>query len=330
MPTMTPWDDEEHLLSGVVDEHLAGCRTDVACARLFEQYSRARLQQWLAEGRVRVDGVVVQRARDPVPEGAVIELDAEPVADTRVLPQAIPLEVLHADADIAIIVKPAGLTVHPGAGQPDGTLQNALLHHFPQSAAVPRAGIVHRLDKDTSGLLMVALTLEAHATLVAQLAAREVRREYDAVTQGPLIAGGTIDAPIGRHPRDRVKMAVLPRGGREAVTHYRVEQHFGHHTRLRVRLETGRTHQIRVHFAHLRHPLVGDLTYGAQLVRGSGLPEPLRECLAAFPRQALHARLLGLQHPRSGQAMQWECPPPEDLAGLLSALAQYDPRDDGA
>lgn len=327
---MTPWDDEEHLLSGVVDETLAGSRTDVACARLFDQFSRARLQQWLSEGRVRIDGVVAQRARDPVAAGALIEIDAEPIAENRVEAQALPLEVIHTDSDLAIVAKPAGLTVHPGAGQPDGTLQNALLHHFPQTAAVPRAGIVHRLDKDTSGLLMVALTLEAHAALVSQLAARAVRREYDAVTQGPLIAGGTIDAPIGRHPRDRVKMAVLPRGGREAVTHYRVERHFGHHTHLRVRLETGRTHQIRVHFAHIRHPLVGDLLYGAQLVRGSGLPEPLRECLAAFPRQALHARLLGLQHPRTGASCLWELPPPPDLAGLLAALERHDPRDDGA
>jgi 23S rRNA pseudouridine1911/1915/1917 synthase len=318
--------DEALPLTATVDAQLAGARLDLACARLFDRYSRARLQQWISEGRVLLNGEPVLRGRDPVQEGDRLSLDAEADPDTEVRAQNLPLNILDADSELAIIFKPAGLTVHPGAGQSDGTLQNALLHHFPQTAAVPRAGIVHRLDKDTSGLLVVALTLSAHASLVAQLADRSVRREYDAITQGAIISGGSIDAPIGRHPRDRLKMAVVPRGGREAVTHYRVEQHFGHHSHLRVRLETGRTHQIRVHLAHLRHPLVGDLTYGAQRVRGGGLPPELREALSSFPRQALHARELGLKHPRSGAEALWSAPPPPDMQALLDLLAAQDPR----
>lgn len=329
MSVTAPADGDDELLTATVEDLHEGLRLDVVLARLFDGYSRARLQQWLAEGRVRVDGVTARRARDPVVAGSWIEVDAEPQPDLRVLPQDLPLTVIDADADIAIINKPPGLTTHPGAGQADGTLQNALLHHFPQTAGIPRAGIVHRLDKDTSGLLVVALTLTAHAALVGQLADRSVRREYDALTQGTLIAGGTIDVPIGRHPRERTKMAVVARGGREAVTHYRVEQHFGHHSHLRVRLETGRTHQIRVHLAHHRHPLIGDLTYGAQRVRGGGLPEPLREALFAFPRQALHARELGLIHPRTSKPVQWTQPPPEDMQRLMALLALHDPRGAG-
>jgi 23S rRNA pseudouridine1911/1915/1917 synthase len=321
--------DQEELLLATVPDEASGQRLDVVCARLFDEYSRARLQQWIRDGRVLVNGAAVVRAREPVNAGDRLVLDAEPQPDFRVEPQNIPITVLHADADLAVVVKPAGLTVHPGAGQADQTLQNALLFHLPQTASVPRAGIVHRLDKDTSGLLMVALNLTAHADLVAQLGVRTVHREYDAITQGPLIAGGTIDAPIGRHPHERTKMAVLPRGGREAITHYRVAQHFGHHSHLSVRLETGRTHQIRVHLAHIRHPLVGDLTYGAQRVRGGGLPVPLRAALEGFPRQALHARTLGFMHPRSGAALEFSQPPPQDMQDLLDALAQYDPRDDG-
>lgn len=328
MTPQTPVEDpdDDLQLTATVEAAQAGARLDVACARLFDRYSRARLQQWIAEGRVRLNGAPVQRGRDPVQVGDLLNLDAEAEPDTEVRAQNLPLTVIDADAELAVVLKPAGLTVHPGAGQSDGTLQNALLHHFPQTAAVPRAGIVHRLDKDTSGLLVVALNLRAHASLVAQLADRSVRREYDAITQGAIISGGTIDAPIGRHPRDRLKMAVVPRGGREAVTHYRVEQHFGHHSHLRVRLETGRTHQIRVHLAHLRHPLVGDLTYGAQRVRGGGLPPELREALASFPRQALHARELGLKHPRSGADCLWNAPPPPDMQALLELLAKQDPR----
>lgn len=326
MKTELPADEEDLQLSAEVPENLAGSRLDVACARLFDAYSRSRLQQWITGGRLQVDGVTVTAVRTPVSAGSLLLLDAEPEPDTEVKPQDLPLEILHQDRELVILHKPAGLTVHPGAGQRAGTLQNALLYHLPQTAAVPRAGIVHRLDKDTSGVLVVALTLSAHARLVAQLAAREIRREYDAVVQGSLVAGGTVDAPIGRHPRDRLKMAVLDRGGREAVTHYRVHDRFAHHTHLRVRLETGRTHQIRVHMAHLRHSIVGDAVYGGDAVRGQGLPDSLRAALKAFPRQALHARELELAHPISGRPLCVTCEPPADMQALLALLRTQDPR----
>ncbi|HSW12411.1 MAG TPA: 23S rRNA pseudouridine(1911/1915/1917) synthase RluD [Solimonas sp.] len=314
-------DEEDWLLSATVPLDLAGSRLDAACARLFEQFSRSRLQTWIDEGRLRVNGETVTRMRHPVAVGDALELDAVPPQDTTVQPQDLPLDVAHADKSIAVIRKPPGLTVHPGAGQRDGTLQNALLHHFPQTAAVPRAGIVHRLDKDTSGLLVVALDLKAHANLVAAIGERDFRREYDAIVHGTLIAGATIDLPIGRHPRDRVKMAVVEGiRGREAVTHYRVQERFHGHTHLRCKLETGRTHQIRVHLSHQRHPIIGDHLYGGDVVRGAGMGERLREGLKAFPRQALHARELELEHPKTGKRIAWTMEPPADMQALLALL----------
>ena len=314
-------DEEDLLLSAEVPESLDGSRLDVACARLFEQYSRARLQGWIDAGRVRVNGQAQHKTRTPVAAGDRLELEAEPEEAQGIEAQDIPIEVVLADKHIAIINKPAGLTVHPGAGQRAATLQNALLHHFPQTAVVPRAGIIHRLDKDTSGLLVVALTLPAHHKLVDELARREFKREYDAIVQGEIIAGGTIDAPIGRHPRDRLKMAVVD-DGRPAVTHYRVQERFAQHTHLRVRLETGRTHQIRVHLAHIRKPIVGDFAYGGPM-RGSGLPVPLREMLKAFPRQALHARELEVTHPASGKRVGAIAEPPADMQALLRLLRAH-------
>jgi 23S rRNA pseudouridine1911/1915/1917 synthase len=321
MASEHPAESEDPVECASVPEALAGQRLDLAAARLFPDYSRARLQAWIEEGRLRLNGQTGLRARQPVAAGDELELTAEVEPQYRIEPQDLPLQPVYADADLAVILKPAGLTVHPGAGQPDGTMQNALLHHFPQTAAIPRAGIVHRLDKDTSGLLVVALSLPAHTRLVQMLARREIRREYDAVVNGDIVAGGTIAEPIGRHPRDRLKMAVVS-GGREAVTHYRVQEKFAFHTHLRVRLETGRTHQIRVHLAHARHPIVGDALYGGRMARGAGLSAGLRETLLGFPRQALHARELAFAHPRSGDALHFTAELPDDMQRLLAALRQ--------
>ena len=305
-----------------VPAELAGKRFDVVLAALAPEYSRARLQRWIRDGLATVHHGR-RRPRDPVEAGALIELaapveDATPAAHPA---QPMDLAVLHEDESLIVIDKPAGLVVHPGAGRPDGTLVNALLHHDPRLAAVPRAGVVHRLDKDTTGLLVVARTLSAHKSLVEQISARTVRREYLAVVRGRVIAGGVIDAPIGRHPVHRTRMAVVRRGGRPAITHYRVESRYRAHTALSVRLETGRTHQIRVHLAHLGSPVVGDPDYGGRTGPPAGAAPGLREALRRFDRQALHARRLALAHPATGQGCEWTAPPPDDLRALLAALA---------
>jgi 23S rRNA pseudouridine1911/1915/1917 synthase len=300
---------------------LSGSRLDAAAAQLFPEFSRSRLQSWIAEGALRVNGAVAGRARQSVLEGDELELDAETPHNETVQAQAIALEVLYTDEHIAILNKPAGLTVHPGAGVSDGTLQNALLHAFPETAQVPRAGIVHRLDKDTSGVLVVARTLAAHTRLVAMIAARELHREYDAIVAGVLSGGGRVEAAIARHPRDRTKMAISE-GGRAAVSHYRVAERFRFHTHLKVKLETGRTHQIRVHMAHIKHPIVGDPVYGTRSVRGRGLEPGLREKLSAFPRQALHAHELALAHPVTREALSFSAELPKDLRQLLVALRE--------
>jgi 23S rRNA pseudouridine1911/1915/1917 synthase len=312
------------ILHASVPPELDGQRLDMAAAHLFPDYSRARLQQWIGQGRLRLNRAAAARTRVPVHAGDLLELEpeAQPV-EAGPAAQAIALNLLYADAAIAIVDKPPGLIVHPGAGAPDGTLQNALLHRFPQTAQVPRAGIVHRLDKDTSGLLVVALTLTAHARLVAAMAAREIRREYEALVSGAVTAGGRIDAPIGRDPHNRLRMAVLDAGGaraRHAVTHYRVLERFPHHSLLRVQLQTGRTHQIRVHLAHIRHPIVGDPLYGGRVLRGAGISPAQREALRRFPRQALHARQLQLAHPVDGRPLSFESPLAPDIAALLDTL----------
>ncbi len=296
----------EGALSFLIEEDLAGQRLDKALALLMPEQSRARLQGWIRDGHVRLDGVV-QPPKARVEAGCRIEVEP-PAApqDERVLPQAIDFPVLYEDASLLIVDKPAGLTVHPGAGQPDGTLQNALLHYRPALAGVARAGIVHRLDKDTSGLMVIAGTAEAQTALVRAIQERSVRREYLALVWGVPVAGATIDAPLGRHPRDRTRYVVRP-GGRDAVTHYRVAEKFERHALLRVRLETGRTHQIRVHMQHAGYPLIGDPAYGR---RG----DPWRQSLG---RQALHACTLSLAHPVSGEEMSWESPLPADLQGVL-------------
>jgi len=312
--------ESETRLERIVPDDLAGLRLDQALARLFPDYSRSRLTAWLKAGRISVDGES-WRARDKVFGGERIGLSVVLEAEGEWLPEAITLNIVYEDPHLLVIDKPAGLVVHPAAGNPSGTLLNALLHHDPALAKLPRAGIVHRLDKDTTGLLVVARTLPAQTALVNQLQARSLLREYQAVVTGVLVTGGTVDAPVGRHPVQRKRMAVTP-GGKPAITHYRVVERFRAHTWIRCRLETGRTHQIRVHMAHLQHPLVGDPVYGGRLRLPPGGSESLAETLRGFRRQALHAGRLGLVHPESGEALEWRSPLPDDMRRLLDALRE--------
>jgi len=308
---------DEHI-SLTPPPELAGLRLDQALARLLPQFSRARIQQWIEEERVLVEGRVPRR-RDKLRGGERIEIrvSREPAGEWQA--QAIPLAIVYQDGEILVIDKPAGLVVHPGAGNPEGTLLNALLHYAPELAQLPRAGIVHRLDKETSGLLVVARTERARLDLIRQLKERSLTREYLALVQGNVIAGGTVDAPIGRHASLRTRMAVSGRG-KPAVSHYRVERKFRAHTLLRVKLESGRTHQIRVHMAHLKHPLVGDPVYSGRLQLPKAASAELAAALRGFKRQALHATRLGLVHPATGKVMAWESPLPEDMRALLVVL----------
>ncbi len=301
-----------------IPPELAGRRLDQVLVRLLPDYSRSRLQEWVRAGRVTVDGAPATPSARLRGGEQVRVSPAEEPAEGGPVAEAIALDIVHEDADLLVVSKPAGLVVHPGAGNPAGTLMNALLHHDPALAQVPRAGIVHRLDKDTTGLLLVARTLPAHKQLVEQLAERAIHREYLALVQGPLISGGTVDDPIGRHRTDRTRMAVAA-GGREAVTHYRIAQRFARHTLLRVLLETGRTHQIRVHLASIGHAVVGDPTYG-RLRLPQGASPQLVAALTGFRRQALHAGRLELSHPRDGRLLELEAPLPADFAALLAAL----------
>jgi len=296
----------------------AGMRLDQALAAALPQYSRARLQRWIRSGAVRAMGQPV-RARDRVQGGEQLTVDAEFAADNSVAAERLPLEILHQDAALLVLNKPPGLVVHPGAGNRSHTLQNALLAHDPELARVPRAGLVHRLDKDTSGVLVVARTPEAHTRLVAALAARSVGREYLALCVGTPTGGGRIDEPIGRHRTARTHMTVRA-DGREAVTHFRIEERFRAHTLLRVQLETGRTHQIRVHLAHIGFPVVGDPVYGGRMRQLAAAGAELAQALQAFRRQALHAQRLQLKHPMNGRAQSFEAPPPADLQQLLRLL----------
>ena len=311
---------DQRLLTAVIPAELAGERFDQALARLFPEFSRSRLQQWIREGRAVVEGGV-RRPRDRVLEGEHVELCARAEPLTEVQGQEIPLDIVYQDSVLLVIDKPAGLVVHPAAGNRDGTLQNALLHYDPSLAVVPRSGLVHRLDKDTSGLLVVARTLESHKVLVDALQARLIEREYRAVATGVVTVGGKVDAPIGRHPSQRTRMAVVP-GGRPAVTHYRVLERYRAHTYLKLTLETGRTHQIRVHMAQIRYPLVGDPVYGGRLRLPAGATPELVAALRGFKRQALHAARLALDHPLSGERMEWRSPLPEDMSELLRVLRE--------
>lgn len=307
-------------LSAVVPVELAGNRLDQALAQLFPDYSRARLQQWIKAGQVLVDGKQL-RSKDKVMGGEAIEVQATTEVEVAWQAEEIPLDVVYEDADILVINKPAGLVVHPATGNPDGTLVNALLNHASELNEVPRAGIIHRLDKATSGLLVVARNLKSQKHLVEMLQARIMKREYQAVACGVMVSGGTVDEPIGRHPVDRKRMAVV-RNGKEAITHYRVIQRYRAHTHIRVNLETGRTHQIRVHMAYARHPLIGDPAYGQRLRIPPGSSEQMANMLRGFNRQALHAAKLGLEHPSTGEQMEWEIPLPEDMVRLLEVLKE--------
>lgn len=306
-----------------VPDELAGQRLDQALAQMFPAYSRSRLKSWLLAGAIEVDGAL-KRPRDRVDGGEQVELRVEHAVSERSMPEPMSLEVVFEDESLLVVNKPAGLVVHPGAGNASGTLMNGLLHLVPTLAELPRAGIIHRLDKDTSGILLVGKTLPAHTALVRLLAGREVSRRYLAVCNGALTGGGKIDAPIGRHPVDRTRMCVRD-NGKPAVTHYTVRERFGAHTYINVLLETGRTHQIRVHFAHRRHALVGDPVYGGRLALPAGASDRLIAALRRFRRQALHAAGLELAHPISAEPLAFEVPPPDDFQDLLSVFREEIP-----
>ncbi len=304
-----------------IPPELSDRRLDQAAAELMPEHSRSRLQSWIKSGALTVNGKA-RKPRDKVMLNDVLELDAEPEVQVTWEAEPITLDIVYEDEHLLVINKPAGLVVHPAAGHADGTLVNALLNHAPEVENLPRAGIVHRLDKDTSGIMVVARSLIAHTSLVNQLQERTMGREYEAVVVGSLTGGATIDAPIGRHPQDRKRMAVVS-SGKPAVTHYRLIERFAAHTHVRCKLESGRTHQIRVHMTHVRHPLVGDPAYGGRLRLPKGTTEELREVLAAFNRQALHARQLTLEHPETGEIMTWEVPLPDDFVHLVEALRKH-------
>jgi 23S rRNA pseudouridine1911/1915/1917 synthase len=309
---------EFQLIDLEIPAELAGQRLDSALARLLPEHSRTRIKGWIEAGQVLV-GRLPCKPRDVVAAGSRVSVRVTEEPRTDVLPETIPLSLLHEDGDVLVVDKPVGLVVHPGAGNPNHTLQNALLGFDPSLASLPRAGIIHRLDKDTSGLLVVARTPQAHTSLTRQLLARSVSREYLAVCVGVMTSGGTIDEPIGRHRADRLRMTIRA-DGRPAVTHYRVAERFRAHSYLNVKLATGRTHQIRLHLSHLRYPIVGDQVYGGRFALPRGASQPLIDLLRGFKRQALHAAVLAFDHPRSGKRLSVESPLPTDYAALLQVL----------
>jgi len=296
-----------------------GRRLDQVASELFSEFSRSRLQQWIKEGLLKVDDAQWLPKRK-VLGGERLDICASIEAEGEWVAEDIPLNIVFEDDHLLVINKTANFVVHPAAGNYSGTVLNALLHHCPSLSLIPRAGIVHRLDKDTTGLMVVAKTLEAHTNLVSQLQARSVKRVYHAVVNGLLTSGGLVDQPVGRHPRQRIKMAVIS-GGKEARTHYSVLERFKGHSHLQLKLETGRTHQIRVHMAHLGHPLVGDSLYSGRFKIHKGASAKFIEYLRNFERQALHAAELALVHPATGEEVSWSSPLPEDIQMLLSQLS---------
>lgn len=302
----------------------AGLRLDQALARQCPDWSRSQLTGWIRAGAVQVNGAAA-KPRDRVVGGEQVVIEAELETQVAPRPQAMELDIRYRDEDLLVLVKPAGLVVHPGAGNPDGTLQNGLLHLDPAQARLPRGGIVHRLDKDTSGLMVVACSQRAHKALVEMLSKHDVVRRYEAVVKGVLIAGDTVDAPIGRHRNDRLRQAVLSHGGKHAVTHYRLRERFAAHSRIECRLETGRTHQIRVHMAHVGHGLLGDPLYGGNPILPRAASAELLDVLRKFRRQALHAEHLAFTHPISGEAIQFDADRPADMQALIEALRTQPP-----
>jgi 23S rRNA pseudouridine1911/1915/1917 synthase len=301
-----------------VPTEFAGLRLDQALARMFPEYSRSRLKDWLLAGGITVEGGP-KRPKDAVSGGEIVNFEPQVEVNVQAEAEPISLDIVHEDAELLVVNKPAGLVVHPGAGNPAGTLMNGLLHHLAALEEIPRAGIIHRLDKDTSGLLLVAKTLSAHTALVRLLAEREIERHYLAVCNGVLTGGGTIREPIGRHPVDRKRQSVQ-QSGKDAVTHYTVKERFSAFTYVNVKLETGRTHQIRVHFAHRRHALVGDQVYGGRLALPKGASDELVQLLRHFKRQALHATRLAFEHPVTGATIDLSVEPPNDLLLLIDAM----------
>lgn len=308
-------------LSSDIEPTQLGMRLDQALSELFPDYSRSRIKEWIINNKVLVNNNIINKPKEKVLGGEKIAIEVEVEEETFHQPENIPLNIVYEDDHILVINKSRDLVVHPGAGNPNGTVLNALLYHYPDIARVPRAGIVHRLDKDTTGLMVVAKTIEAQTHLVEALQLREITREYEAVAMGIITAGGTIDQPITRHPNKRTHMAVFPTG-KPAVTHYRVMEKYRLHTRLRLRLETGRTHQIRVHMAHIAHPLVGDPLYGGRPRPPKGASDSFIQTLRDFDRQALHATMLRLYHPLTGELMEWHAPIPDDMLKLIHALQE--------
>lgn len=312
---------QEIKLEAIIPDTQLGQRLDQVLAGLFPDYSRSRIKEWIINGEVKVDGRVVNKPKEKLLGGEKVTIDTAIEAVIHYKPQNLPLNIVYEDNSILVINKSRGFVVHPGAGNPDGTVLNALLHHYPELTSLPRAGIVHRLDKDTTGLMVISKTIPAQSRLVEALQNHGIIREYEAIAMGVMTTGGTVDEPIARHPNKRTHMSVFPLG-KLAVTHYRIMERFRMHTRLRLRLETGRTHQIRVHMAHIAHPLVGDQLYGGRPRPPKGASEKFMTTLRSFDRQALHAAKLGLIHPITGEKMVWDAPLPDDIVKLIAVLRE--------